>query len=82
VIAGIGVVMTVFPALFAAVLVMGTQVAMESLSQRRLFGARIAARLLNPLLQLGWLLALAALMGVSIVFGAVSLFFTVIPGQP
>jgi hypothetical protein len=82
VIAGVSVVMTIFPALFAAVLVLGTHVAVEALWPQRLFGTRLLARVLNPFLLVGWLGAVAALFLLSICFGVLALFFTVLPGQP
>jgi hypothetical protein len=57
-------------------------VAVEALSPRRLFGVRLVARLLDPFLLLGWLGAVAGLFLVSIAFGILALFFTVLPGRP
>jgi hypothetical protein len=82
VIAGVAVVMAVFPALFAAVLVLGSHVAAQALSPPRLYGSRLLARVAHPLLVIGWMGMIAGLFLLSITFGAVALFFTTLPGQP
>jgi len=77
-IASVAVVMTIFPALFAAVLVLGSHVAAEALSPPRLFGSRLLGRVGAPVLFAGWLASLAVLFLVSVCFGAVALFFTLL----
>jgi hypothetical protein len=78
-IASVSVVMAVFPALFAAVLILGSHVAAEALSPPRVWGSRLLGRASEPLLAAGWFLAIAALLLVSMLFGLVALFFSLLP---
>jgi len=71
--------MTIFPALFASVLVFGSHVAAESLSPPRLLGRRFLGRAAGPALFAGWLAGIAALLLVAIGFGVVALFFSLLP---
>jgi hypothetical protein len=79
VIASVAVVMTIFPALFAAVLVLGSHVAAEALSPPRLLGQRLLGRAAGPALFAGWLAGIAALLLVTVGFGVVALFFSLLP---
>ena len=72
--ANVPVVMTVFPALFAAALALGSHIAAESLSPPKLWGSRRISRAATPILLLGWWLTLAVLLLTTILFGAYALF--------
>lgn len=78
-IASVAVVMTIFPALFAAVLVFGSHVAAEALWPPRLFGHRFLGRMAGPVLFAGWLMGIAALLLLAVSFGVVALFFSLLP---
>lgn len=78
-IASVAVVMAVFPALFAAALVLGSHVAAEALSPPRLLGRRVFGRAAATLFFAGWLAMIAGLLLVSLWFGVMALFFTVLP---
>ncbi len=80
-IASVAVVMTIFPALFAAVLVLGSHVAALAVSPPRLLGSRLLASLARPLLFSAWLWAIALLFLVSLSFGFVGLFVTLNPAR-
>ena len=66
--------MAIFPALFAAVLALGSHIAAESLSPPKLWGSRLLSRAASPLLLLGWWLTLAVLLLASILFASYVLF--------
>ncbi len=73
-IANVGVLMTVLPALFAAVLVLGCHIAAQALAPPRVAGSRLLGAITGPLLVAGWFVGLAGLLLVALVFGAITLF--------
>lgn len=77
--ASVAVVMTIFPGLFAAVLILGSHIAAEALAPPRLLGRRVFGRMAAPLLFTGWIGLLALLLVTSVCFGVVALFFTLLP---
>lgn len=77
--ASVAVVMTIFPGLFAAVLILGSHVAAEALALPRLLGRRILGRIAAPLLFTGWIGMLMLLLVTSLCFGVIALFFTLLP---
>jgi hypothetical protein len=73
--ASVAVVLTIFPALFAAALIFGSHIAAEALAPPRLLGRRIIAKVAAPLLFTGWIAWLVLLLFTSLCFGVIAPVF-------